>query len=384
MADDQKPQDPVLPADDSAVSNNRPDSTISADSRITSADSSQVSADSVSQPPSDQSAGNLAETPVSTPSASPVTDTNRPEPTVSADSSQVSADSTVSPANSNLSVETKEEEVEKPAESQPPDQEPSPPSPIPDLSSLSDSSDISGSSSVPPIESAPPQVGQSSPSEATKPPEEKVDTDISSIDQQATQVQQEAPKDTSTIDTVQSENQSAEIKPEPLESPQDAPLANNNISESVNTTPSSPSITFGDLLSAESQPSSSPDLSSLSSPSDLPVSSFPNPQPTTHNSQPTTYNPQLTTYNPQPISFSSQLDQLSLHRQKANKVRQQKKQNHLNKIMELARNTKTITNTDIQRLLHVSQSTATNYLSELVNKGLLKREGIRGGTRYKI
>ena len=52
--------------------------------------------------------------------------------------------------------------------------------------------------------------------------------------------------------------------------------------------------------------------------------------------------------------------------------------------MELARNTQNISNEDVQRLLHVSQSTATNYLSHLSRSGMLKKEGIRGGTKYSI
>jgi predicted HTH transcriptional regulator len=77
-------------------------------------------------------------------------------------------------------------------------------------------------------------------------------------------------------------------------------------------------------------------------------------------------------------------DELSLRRQKANQVRSQKKAKHLDKIMELAKNTKSISNTDVQRLLHVSQSTATNYLAELARKGLLKRQGTRGGAKYTL
>ena len=68
----------------------------------------------------------------------------------------------------------------------------------------------------------------------------------------------------------------------------------------------------------------------------------------------------------------------------ANQARSNKKSKHLEKVMELAKNSQNISNEDIQRLLHVSQSTATNYLSYLSRNGMLKKEGIRGGTKYSI
>lgn len=79
--------------------------------------------------------------------------------------------------------------------------------------------------------------------------------------------------------------------------------------------------------------------------------------------------------------FKTELD---LRRQKANEVRAQKKEDHLNKIFELMRDKKVVTNEDIRDFLHVSQSTATNYLTEMVNRGMLKKEGERGGAKYSI
>lgn len=69
-------------------------------------------------------------------------------------------------------------------------------------------------------------------------------------------------------------------------------------------------------------------------------------------------------------------------RKLANEARTQKKQDNLNKILEFVKEKKTVTNDDIRDLLHVSQSTATNYLSELVNRGMLKREGEHGAAKY--
>lgn len=69
-------------------------------------------------------------------------------------------------------------------------------------------------------------------------------------------------------------------------------------------------------------------------------------------------------------------------RKLANEARVQKKKDNLNKILGFVREKKTVTNDDIRDLLRVSQSTATNYLTDLVNRGMLKREGERGGTKY--
>ena len=68
--------------------------------------------------------------------------------------------------------------------------------------------------------------------------------------------------------------------------------------------------------------------------------------------------------------------------QKANEKRKQNKEDNLNRVLGFAKDKKVITNDDVRDFLHVSQSTATNYLSQLVKSGKLKREGIRGGTKY--
>jgi ribosomal protein S25 len=79
--------------------------------------------------------------------------------------------------------------------------------------------------------------------------------------------------------------------------------------------------------------------------------------------------------------FKTELD---LRRQKANETRSQKKEDHLTKIFDLVRDKKVVTNEDVRDFLHVSQSTATNYLTEMVNRGVLKKEGERGGAKYSI
>ncbi|OHB25201.1 MAG: hypothetical protein A2542_02250 [Parcubacteria group bacterium RIFOXYD2_FULL_52_8] len=59
-------------------------------------------------------------------------------------------------------------------------------------------------------------------------------------------------------------------------------------------------------------------------------------------------------------------------------------QKKLDKIMELAREKKTIRNDDIEKLLHVSDSTAQRYLGALVKQGKLRRVGNRGSAHYEL
>jgi ribosomal protein S25 len=69
-------------------------------------------------------------------------------------------------------------------------------------------------------------------------------------------------------------------------------------------------------------------------------------------------------------------------RRLANEARTQRRKDNLNQILEFVRKRKTVTNDDIRDLLHVSRSTATNYLTELVDRGMLKKEGERAGSKY--
>lgn len=79
---------------------------------------------------------------------------------------------------------------------------------------------------------------------------------------------------------------------------------------------------------------------------------------------------------PQPPQIN--LDEL---RTKANKERQDRKQEHLSEVEKLAKS-KQINNDDVRELLHVSQSTATNYLEELTKQGKLKKSGNAKATTY--
>jgi len=61
-----------------------------------------------------------------------------------------------------------------------------------------------------------------------------------------------------------------------------------------------------------------------------------------------------------------------------------KKQAKLDKIVALAQKKGRITNDDVEKLLHVSDSTAQRYLMQLVREGRLKRSGNTISTEYQL
>jgi predicted HTH transcriptional regulator len=61
-----------------------------------------------------------------------------------------------------------------------------------------------------------------------------------------------------------------------------------------------------------------------------------------------------------------------------------RKAKRLEKILQLAKEKREITNDDVEKLLHVSDKTATRYLNELVREGKLKRLGLPSHARYQI
>lgn len=63
---------------------------------------------------------------------------------------------------------------------------------------------------------------------------------------------------------------------------------------------------------------------------------------------------------------------------KARATIQQRKQKRLEKILELLDAKKKITNDEVEKLLHVSDATATRYLSELEKQGAIKQVGRTG------
>jgi len=74
--------------------------------------------------------------------------------------------------------------------------------------------------------------------------------------------------------------------------------------------------------------------------------------------------------------------ELDARRIKANQSRQTRREENLMKIEKLIEEKKQINNDDVRELLHVSQSTATNYLEDLVKRGTIKLNGKGKATTY--
>lgn len=62
--------------------------------------------------------------------------------------------------------------------------------------------------------------------------------------------------------------------------------------------------------------------------------------------------------------------------------RQKQKQENKNKILELFKDKKKITNNDVEELLNVSDATAERYLNELEKEGRAKQIGKTGKSVY--
>ena len=65
-----------------------------------------------------------------------------------------------------------------------------------------------------------------------------------------------------------------------------------------------------------------------------------------------------------------------------NLAKKAKHDGNLNRIMQVAQEKKTISNSEVRELLHVFQSTATNYLNTLADRGMLKVDKKAKATIY--
>lgn len=64
-------------------------------------------------------------------------------------------------------------------------------------------------------------------------------------------------------------------------------------------------------------------------------------------------------------------------------VMQARKRERLEEVLKLAAQKRIITNNDVEKLLKVSDATATRYLSQLVKEGRLKYSGAQKRPRYE-
>ncbi len=60
-----------------------------------------------------------------------------------------------------------------------------------------------------------------------------------------------------------------------------------------------------------------------------------------------------------------------------------RKKKRLDRLMTLFEKKSQITNDMVEKLLHVSDTSATNYLNELIKAGRIRRTGDKGGARYE-
>ena len=279
---------------------------------------------------------------------SPVPDPNRPLSTIPADSPPASPSSQPKPADSVDQVfeATASAEIIPPADLQ---------TPIPAASPSSSSADpspvVPSAPVVPevPAQIVPPTQAESQPPSVSMPSETPKQSDIQdhSPSNQPSQVQPEAPQNTPVVRVENVPSQSAGIKPEPPQGTQNAPSADVKLSET-------PKTSFGDLMGTPADLSEEPaiHIDPIEAPTTPPVP------------------------NEKEVS--------ALHRQRAVEARKQKREENLVKILELAQKKGKVDNLDVRDFLHISQTTATDYLHTLVNSGKLKKEGKAKATKYSL
>ncbi len=139
--------------------------------------------------------------------------------------------------------------------------------------------------------------------------------------------------------------------------------------QAVSTTEQAPEAPPGPPESSPSTPISAPAETSVSTP-EKPVSA-PAPEPIPISTPTPTSAAQ--SVQPNPRSFL----------QKALDAIQFRKRAKLEKIAKYAEQKRSITNDQAEKLLRISDATATRYLSQLVKEGRLKRTGPDGNARYE-
>ena len=306
--------------------------------------------------------------PVATASAqpdAPVLDPNRPVSTISADSQQtptpvqpVPADSIVQPVpDPAIPVDqvfeaTASAEVIPPADLQPPI-----PSVFPSQPSA-DPQPVAPTLPSSPVPEVTPAVIPPSVSVPLEAPKESSIEDHSSSNEPS-QVQPETPQSAPVIQVENIPPQSAGINPEPPQGTQNAPSADVKL-------PESPKSSFGDLMGTPADLSEEPaiHIDPIEAPPIAPVT-----PPVIPPTQPTEENQQAA---------------LALRRQHAIEARKQKREENLGQILELAQKKGTVNNLDVRDFLHISQTTATDYLRTLVNSGKLKKAGKAKATMYTL
>lgn len=89
---------------------------------------------------------------------------------------------------------------------------------------------------------------------------------------------------------------------------------------------------------------------------------------------------------PTPISLAASSppeSQSQDFRARIREAKKKKRESRLEKILAYARAKEKITNDEIQKLLRVSDATATRYAEELIRRGFLRKAGRMKSTRYE-
>ncbi|KKS51568.1 MAG: hypothetical protein UV17_C0060G0010 [Candidatus Gottesmanbacteria bacterium GW2011_GWA1_42_26] len=221
---------------------------------------------------------------------------------------------------------------------------------------------------------------------------------------QSSKVQPEASEsapDAQASPAPETASQSAEIKPEPPQGTQEAPLADPGTQISPKT--------FGDLVSDQPSPVSPPVSPQAPQSPQAPKSSFGDlvgKQPTINigpieapkpvqSPLPADLSAEVSTkaealakegVSPQPPAetvIEVKAD-FSSKRQQALQTRRKKREDHLVKIIALVGQKGKVSNKDVRDALRVSQSTASDYLHALVKSGKIKKEGKAKATIYLL
>lgn len=174
------------------------------------------------------------------------------------------------------------------------------------------------------------------------------------------QVQQDAPTNTPSVPSApsgQTQQESAGIKPEPLQPIQ-------NVQTSTQNSQELPKSSFGELMGGKTDGADIPTINI--EPIEAPVVVKSEEQSQSQ------------------FTDNSEKQAFAIRRQHAVEARKQKYAENLDKIIELVQKKGNVDNLDVRDFLHVSQTTATDYLHTLVSSGKLKKDGKAKATVYSL
>jgi len=168
-----------------------------------------------------------------------------------------------------------------------------------------------------------------------------------------------------------------EVPPEATEAP--ASPEDPSAVKDQNTAPPSLEATAGqgnEPLTPAPEPLESPNITVEKHGNDVTITEVMEPK-----SEPETATAQMAGNEPLPTTESSDEAKKKLRRENlklANEKRQSKKREKINEILNLFSENQKITNDEVEKLLHVSDATATRYLETLEKEGKIRQVGKSG------